>query len=104
MNLHTIVLRQTLNTWAALCLENSIVGQGETQDHAIENSKKRSNPFNSPMNLNPTSTLPSPHSRTPRISNRRSDRPDRQMRKSSDHEAWSNRGLIAPASTALWKI
>jgi hypothetical protein len=40
MNLHTIVLRQTLNTWAALCLENGIVGQGETQDHAIEKLKE----------------------------------------------------------------
>ena len=36
MNLHTIVLRKTFNTWAALCLENGIVGQGETQDRAIE--------------------------------------------------------------------
>ncbi len=36
MNLHTIVLRKTLNTWAALCLENGIVGQGEPQSRAIE--------------------------------------------------------------------
>lgn len=40
MNLHTIVLRKTLNTWAALCLENGIVGQGETQDRAIEKLKE----------------------------------------------------------------
>ena len=40
MNFYTIVLRQTLNTWAALCLENGIVGQGETQDHAVEKLKE----------------------------------------------------------------
>jgi predicted RNase H-like HicB family nuclease len=40
MNFYTIVLRQTLGTWAALCLENSIVGQGNTQDHAIEKLKE----------------------------------------------------------------
>ncbi|MBC7972916.1 MAG: type II toxin-antitoxin system HicB family antitoxin [Verrucomicrobia bacterium] len=36
MNFYTVVLRQSAGYWVALCLENGIVGQGVTQDEAIE--------------------------------------------------------------------
>jgi predicted RNase H-like HicB family nuclease len=34
-NFYTLVLRQSGEYWVALCLENGIVGQGETQEMAI---------------------------------------------------------------------
>ena len=34
-NFYTLVLRQSREYWIALCLENGIVGQGETQEIAI---------------------------------------------------------------------
>jgi predicted RNase H-like HicB family nuclease len=34
---YTLVIRPSEDYWVALCLENGIVGQGETQDQAIEN-------------------------------------------------------------------
>ena len=40
MNFYTVVLRQSGGHWAALCLENGIVGQGETQDSAITKLKQ----------------------------------------------------------------
>lgn len=36
MNFYTVVLRQSAGYWVSLCLENGIVGQGRTQDAAIE--------------------------------------------------------------------
>jgi predicted RNase H-like HicB family nuclease len=33
---YTLVLRQSEEYWVALCLENGIVGQGETQEIAID--------------------------------------------------------------------
>jgi predicted RNase H-like HicB family nuclease len=35
MDFYTVVLRQSCGYWVALCLENGVVGQGKTQDHAI---------------------------------------------------------------------
>lgn len=35
MNFFTVVLRQSSSYWVALCLENGIVGQGETKEDAI---------------------------------------------------------------------
>ena len=34
---YTLVLRQSREYWVALCLENGIVGQGATQEIAIDN-------------------------------------------------------------------
>lgn len=34
---YTLILRQSEEYWVALCLENGIVGQGITQEIAIEN-------------------------------------------------------------------
>ncbi len=36
MDFYTVILRQSASYWVALCLENGIVGQGQTQDHAVE--------------------------------------------------------------------
>ncbi|MGL4881935.1 MAG: type II toxin-antitoxin system HicB family antitoxin [Waterburya sp.] len=36
MNFYTVILRQSGEHWVSLCLENGIVGQGETQDSAIK--------------------------------------------------------------------
>ncbi len=35
MDFYTVILRQSGEYWVALCLENGIVGQGETRDAAI---------------------------------------------------------------------
>ncbi|MDZ8105866.1 MAG: type II toxin-antitoxin system HicB family antitoxin [Nostoc sp. DedQUE12a] len=40
MNFYTVVLRQSSGYWVALCLENGIVGQGDTQEDAINKLKK----------------------------------------------------------------
>lgn len=40
MNFYTLVLRQSAEYWVALCLENGIVGQGDTQDKAIQKLKE----------------------------------------------------------------
>lgn len=40
MDFYTVVLKQSLEYWVALCLENGIVGQGETQDGAIAKLKE----------------------------------------------------------------
>jgi predicted RNase H-like HicB family nuclease len=40
MDFYTVVLRQSAGQWVALCLENGIVGQGETQDSAITKLKQ----------------------------------------------------------------
>ena len=36
MDFYTVILRQSGEHWVSLCLENGIVGQGETQDSAIK--------------------------------------------------------------------
>lgn len=40
MDFYTVILRQSAGQWVALCLENGIVGQGETQDIAITKLKQ----------------------------------------------------------------
>jgi predicted RNase H-like HicB family nuclease len=40
MDFYTVILRQSADQWIALCLENGIVGQGETQDCAITKLKQ----------------------------------------------------------------
>lgn len=40
MDFYTVVLRQSAGYWVALCLENGLVGQGNTQDHAIAKLKE----------------------------------------------------------------
>lgn len=40
MNFYTVILRQSAGYWVALCLENGIVSQGETQDSAIGKLKE----------------------------------------------------------------
>jgi predicted RNase H-like HicB family nuclease len=36
MDFYTIVLRQSGNYWVALCLENGLVGQGDTKETAVK--------------------------------------------------------------------
>ncbi len=36
MNFHTIILRKNQKYWVSLCLENGLVGQGKTQQQAID--------------------------------------------------------------------
>jgi predicted RNase H-like HicB family nuclease len=40
MDFYTVVLRQSASYWVALCLENGLVGQGNTQDDAIAKLKE----------------------------------------------------------------
>ena len=40
MDFYTVILRQIGGHWVALCLENGIVGQGETQDSAVTKLKQ----------------------------------------------------------------
>jgi predicted RNase H-like HicB family nuclease len=40
MDFYTVVLRQSAGYWVALCLENSIVGQGNTQESVIGKLKE----------------------------------------------------------------
>jgi len=34
MNFYTVILRKSADYWVSLCLENGLVGQGETQEKA----------------------------------------------------------------------
>ncbi|HLP47634.1 MAG TPA: type II toxin-antitoxin system HicB family antitoxin [Candidatus Kapabacteria bacterium] len=63
MNFWTAVLRKSGNYWVALCLENGIVGQGLTDDEAMQNLKDAldsyeesrcfdENIYNSPISIN----------------------------------------------------
>jgi predicted RNase H-like HicB family nuclease len=45
MDFYTLVLRQSAGYWVALCLENGIVGQGQTQDIAIQKLKEAIDSF-----------------------------------------------------------
>lgn len=40
MDFYTVVLRKSSGYWVALCLENGVVGQGNTQDEAIKKLKE----------------------------------------------------------------
>lgn len=45
MNFYTVVLRQSVNSWVALCLENGLVGQGKTQEDSIKRLKEAIDSF-----------------------------------------------------------
>jgi predicted RNase H-like HicB family nuclease len=62
MDFYTIVLRRSGDYWVALCLENGMVGQGDTKDNAIkqlkeavesfeEAYKKESDIYSSPLSI-----------------------------------------------------
>jgi predicted RNase H-like HicB family nuclease len=40
MDFYTVVLKRSAGYWVALCLENGLVGQGNTQDHALAKLKE----------------------------------------------------------------
>ncbi|MCL1467793.1 type II toxin-antitoxin system HicB family antitoxin [Argonema galeatum] len=40
MEFYTVVLRQSSGYWVALCLENGLVGQGNTQEESISKLKE----------------------------------------------------------------
>lgn len=40
MKFYTVVLRQSSGYWLALCLKNGIVGQGNTQEEAVNKLKE----------------------------------------------------------------
>ncbi|HLO87314.1 MAG TPA: type II toxin-antitoxin system HicB family antitoxin [Nostocaceae cyanobacterium] len=40
MNFYTVVLRRSSSYWVGLCLENGIVGQGNTQEDAVNKLKE----------------------------------------------------------------
>lgn len=45
MDFYTVVLKQSINYWAALCLENRLVGQGKTQEDSIKYLKNAIDSF-----------------------------------------------------------
>jgi len=40
MDFYTLVLRRSGGYWVALCLENGLVGQGDTKERAVEKLKE----------------------------------------------------------------
>ncbi|WP_414619772.1 type II toxin-antitoxin system HicB family antitoxin [Calothrix sp. CCY 0018] len=40
MDFYTAILRQSAGYWIILCLENGIVGQGDTQENGISKLKE----------------------------------------------------------------
>ncbi len=40
MNFYTVILRKSTQYWVSLCLENGLVGQGETPEQAIDKLKE----------------------------------------------------------------
>lgn len=53
MDFYTVILRRSAVYWVALCLENGIVGQGETQDGAIAKLKEAIESFQAVYTANP---------------------------------------------------
>ncbi|MGD1911894.1 MAG: type II toxin-antitoxin system HicB family antitoxin [Rivularia sp. (in: cyanobacteria)] len=51
MNFYTVILRQSDRYWVALCLENGIVGQGDTQENAISKLKEAIESFEEVYNV-----------------------------------------------------
>lgn len=45
MDFYTVVLQKSGGCWVALCLENGLVGQGNTKENAIEKLKEAINSF-----------------------------------------------------------
>ena len=46
MDFYTILLRKNIDYWIALCLENGLVGQGNTRENAVEKLKETIESFN----------------------------------------------------------
>ncbi len=40
MNFYTVILRKSAQYWVSLCLENGLVGQGETPEKSVEKLKE----------------------------------------------------------------
>ncbi|MEG4285461.1 hypothetical protein QUB68_20230 [Microcoleus sp. A006_D1] len=40
INFYTIIIRNSANNWVALCLENGLVGQGNTPEQSIDKLKQ----------------------------------------------------------------
>ncbi|MEA5532551.1 type II toxin-antitoxin system HicB family antitoxin [Crocosphaera sp. XPORK-15E] len=40
MNFYTVILRKSAGYWVSFCLENGLVGQGETSEQAIDKLKE----------------------------------------------------------------
>lgn len=40
MDFYTVVIRESAGYWVSLCLENGIVGQGKTQQEAVDKLKE----------------------------------------------------------------
>lgn len=53
MNFYTMVLKRSSDYWVTLCLENGIVGQGETQNQAIDKLKEAIDSFQSVYETEP---------------------------------------------------
>jgi predicted RNase H-like HicB family nuclease len=47
MEFYTVVLRQSAGYWVALCLENGLIGQGNTQEETINKLKEAIETFQS---------------------------------------------------------
>ena len=47
MDFYTVVIRQSAGYWVSLCLENGIVGQGKTQQEAVDKLKEAIESFQS---------------------------------------------------------
>jgi predicted RNase H-like HicB family nuclease len=45
MNFYTVILRKSADYWVSLCLENGLVGQGETREKAIDKLKEAIDSF-----------------------------------------------------------
>lgn len=45
MDFYTVVLRKSVSCWVALCLENGLVGQGDTKENAVEKLKEAIDSF-----------------------------------------------------------
>jgi len=45
MDFYTVVIRQSAGYWVSLCLENGIVGQGNTQQEAVDKLKEAIDSF-----------------------------------------------------------
>jgi predicted RNase H-like HicB family nuclease len=45
MKFYTVILRKSTSYWVSLCLENGLVGQGETPEKAIDKLKEAIDSF-----------------------------------------------------------
>ena len=50
MNFYTFIIRKSAHYWVSLCLENGLVGQGETPEQAIDKLKEAIKSFSEVYN------------------------------------------------------